>query len=671
MTTKMDQAQASEAALQAQLTGAAHAEVAQVAAAEQSVPEQKIRILVVDDELFGMNQSHLTDEFKQVLGDVSSPEVEEIWAYAMKLCGRPALEEAPKDAAAFLTSDELVRQVLLHPTFIAEVQEPTKSALQFFHERAAKVATLRNTIEEAFPEQKAEITWLGARPSAPEELFQYDLLILDLVLGSSASAVDELVKYLAALGRDAYPRPVPCVVVMSSHRELVDHQIQFSTKSNISAAGLLILPKGKIEKAEFGAEGMLLSYRQLERQRDVAQQMRVFMRAWTDALEAGKNKAAEALWNLDAAAMQEIHLVAHNDNDPYDEFLNALISREYLWHVESVQAVADAIKALDECFQAQLVRPDPKKPAAIRQRFIAPFVEPKHGRELVSHFTWTGMPLPQSLSKVDLPTATKEFSSLVPFGGLLAPPNLALNTECLVHITQQCDLNQQRDGQSVLFAVAKAKPVKNHSIDVYKEELVARGLTIQGKEWDFVLEKGRQISVPTKTFVRWAKRNGLQVCGRLRHDIAMHFLLATTNNMTRWASQKVDHIMTLDVKLYLHGKKFENGHVVLKDSETGEPLVVSMAKTNSNTFYFRDTTSIRIALWLAQESAKHYDMSGVSTEVVCNKLSIPQKSGACLEKFIDLKVKDVLPENLKELLKAEKAPEGKVELVCVFNSAEL
>jgi len=635
-----------------------------------NAPERKLRVLVVDDELVGLKFFHLPESVKPVLGDLTSPEVSEIWDYASEICGFASFEQSnPSTVSAFLASDALVSDVLLHPTFVENVTEPLKSSLQFFHDRAARVNKLRGSIETAFPASKFDLKFVGARPSAPKELLEYDLVVLDLVLESSGSPVDEIVLYLSALGKDAFPQRLPCIIVMSSHKELIEHQIQFSTASNISAAGLLILPKGEIEKDEFGSTGLELSYQQLDRQREVAQQMRVFMRAWTDALEEAKSKAAKAMWNLDAAAMQEIHLVAHNDNDSYDEYLNALISREYLWHVESAKSVVSAIAKLDECFLKQFK--EGSSPAVIQQRFIAPFVKPQYGRDLVSHFTWTGTPLPNDLSSVDLETAVKNFSALVPFGALLAPVNIESGTECLVHITQQCDLNQQHDGQSIQFARVRAKVVKDHAIESYKDDLVARGLLIEGKEYDFVFEKGKQLALPTKLFIRWAKRQRLQVYGRLRHDIAMHFLLATANHMTRWASQKVDHTTTFEVTMYLHGDKIPGGYAVLEDKSRGGAIAVQVAQTSNKRIYFQDNTSIRIALWVAQELAPHYDMANLPTEVICNQLSVGLKSNECLAKFIHLKFQGILQENLRNEFTAGKAPKDKVNLVCVFNPKRL
>lgn len=647
-----------------------------VAVVHEPVMAQEIKpavvvktVMIVDDELVGLSYSHLPKTVKDLFEDRTSPEFAELWGLVMHLKGFADLATEDTDKVRqFVASDAIVQEVILSGHFQASATELLKKPLTTFLERANAILELRCHLETAFsaPEYKTEFA--AARPSVPAELLKYDLLILDLVLQNSAGAVDEIVKYLAALGKDAYPTKLPCIIVMSNRQELIDERIRFSNESNISAAGLLILPKNEVAKENFGAPGLILSYQQLDRQREVAQQMRVFMHTWIAALEQARNKAGAALWNLDAAAMQEIHLVAHLDNDPYDEHLNALISREYLWHVESDPTVATAVEALDGCFQAQFK--ENTQPAVIRQRFIAPFVQPEHGRKLVSHFTWTGFPVPAELSTFSTEEAVKKFSKLVPFGALLAPKTLTPDTECLIHITQQCDLNQNQNlkkaGQSAQFTVVLPVEVHDYKIPSHDtDELVARGLRIGGKEYDFKLAKGRQLALPIAKFIAHAAEEKLSVIGRLRHDIATHFLLATANHMTRWASQKVNHVEVKEVALHLHGQKFATGKSTFIDPDTSDPMTVQVAMSNK-LFYFQDDTSMRVALWVAQELKTHYQLD-VDLAAVCNQLSVGLHNKACLVKIVSLKVDGIKAENLAARLSAENAPKDTINLMVVYD----
>jgi hypothetical protein len=341
--------------------------------------------------------------------------------------------------------------------------------------------------------------------------------------------------------------------------------------------------------------------------------------------------------------------------------------REYLWHVEAVPAVAEAVDSLDKIFQAQFKEPIGSA-AIIEKRFIAPFVKPENGRELVKHFTWTGFALPPRLSDMKDDEAIDGFGKAVPFGALLAPNELMKDTECLVHITQQCDLNQSNGkqyAQSVQFTVVLPVEVKSYSIPAHdNDDLVARGLHFNGKEYDFVLAKGRQIALPIPDFVSYAKAKGLNVVGRLRHDIASHFLLATANHMTRWASQKVNHVEVKSVHLYMHGGKFPEGNV---SYENGAEKSVQIAKSNK-LWYFQDDTSMHIALWMNAQLRQHYGQSDLDVAKLCNQLSVGSRPKDCLMKFIDFNVDNIKPENLKDRLSEKNVPKNnRVTLFAVYN----
>lgn len=627
------------------------------------------RVMVIDDELAGLTYSHLPKDVQTVLADLTSPQVAELWEMAMEVKEFKALGESDlDDVRGYLASDAIIQEVILTERFDQKSSPELRQTMAAFLDRAKSVARLRAHLDAAFPETGYKVEYSAVKPAHASELLDYDLLIFDLVLQKTIGPVDEVVEYLKQLGDVAYPKPLPCIIIMSSRQDIITERMRFSHESNISAAGLLLLPKSEVAKENFGSAGLSLSYQQLDRQREIAQQMRVFMRAWANALDAARVESSKTMWNLDAAAMQELHHVAFNDHDPYDEYLNALLMREYLWHVEAVPAVGSAIEGLDQIFQAQFKEKN-ITPAIIKQRFIAPFVKPSNARELVSHFTWTGFPVPPSLADIEKEKALKEFAKLVPFGALLAPKELTSTTECLIHITQQCDLNQageKQATQSAQFTVVLPVEVQDYKIPAHdNDDLVARGLRINDKEYDFVLAKGRQLALPIPKFIDYARAENLSVVGRLRHDIATHFLLATANHMTRWASQKVNHAEVRNVDLYLYGTKFPRGSVSYSDND-GSKISVQIARSNK-LWYFQDETSIHIALWVNTQLAAHYQITDLDMAKMCNQLSIGINHKGCLHKLIDLHVEGIKASDLKDRLSERKAPQERVYLTAVYS----
>jgi hypothetical protein len=373
---------------------------------------------------------HINDivrNFHETLGDSTSPEFEELWRLTVELGGLPDIqtytEEKKKE---YLFSDNFVSSVALNAQFDALLDEQFKQWLSPFFERAKKIAHQRTAIEEAFCSPDFDLQFLRNRPTKASDLLQYDLIVFDLVLQKSTGAVDELVEYLKALSA-AEPDHLPGIIVMSSRAELIQERTRFSTDSNISAAGLILLPKGEVFKENFGAAGIRLSYQQLKRQRDVAQLMRKFMSAWTSTLAEAQKKAMTTLWNLDAAAMQEIHLSASLDSDPYDGHLSEFMAKEYLWHVEGSTEVSAAIAQLDCCFKQQF-NTETSLPV-IATRFMAPFVNPSVSRNLVSHFTWSNFPLIRDLFVKTDDEIRADFNHVLPFGTVLAPVEAAASSD--------------------------------------------------------------------------------------------------------------------------------------------------------------------------------------------------------------------------------------------------
>lgn len=264
-----------------------------------------------------------------------------------------------------------------------------------------------------------------------------------------------------------------------------------------------------------------------------------------------------------------------------------------------------------------------------------------------------------------------EVHRLVPFGAVLAPKVLTPETECLVNITQQCDLNaatRPNSLKSTQFAVVLPVEVLEHRMPAHDSEnasLVARSLMIDGKEFDFKLAEGRQLALPIPQFVMHASERKLGVVGRLRHDIASHFLSATANHMTRFASLKTTRVEVLTAHVLLYGNQFPQGGapVVLRDRE-GNPVEVQVAKHRKQ-FFFQDDTSMRLALWLKEQLAAHYPAVDIDASRVCNSLSVGLGSKQNLIKIVEFVVKSFDIGELAGNLAAAQAPAGKVSLMVV------
>lgn len=591
---------------------------------------KQLRVLVVDDELAGMDQTHLRQldpKSEELLGDSESPELTEILAIAGQLMNISAFLGDNAKIANFLSSNEFVTGVLASPIFVTTASPNLKRHFANFISKLEAVQSLKREFEAAFQPPQFELIFLPERPSVADAL-SFDLIVLDLVLKRSSNPVDELVGYLKDLSVAAAANMLPPVILMSTHSELKQHRRHFSEQAGISAAGLWILPKSDLVAPDFKARGLLLVFEQLTHQRSVAHYMRIFVRRWIDALEAARAKAASTLWNLDASAMQRIHHTATKDNDPYDDHLGELIAREYLWHVESDKSVSDAVVSLDACFREQI---DSSNLDKIKYRFMAPLVDPGVTRGLFSHFTWLGWPSVDNFFGANVTNPLNEFNTRVPFGSVLAS-KLVDGGECLVHITQQCDLNAatrpEPEQRSAVFATALVHEAQPHRLTTFQsQDLVAKGLLVDGKEFDLKFVQGRTIAMSIPDFLQKAETEDLKMFGRLRYDIANHFVQATANQLTRPASFVMAREGSFEAKLFLKGAKFpgkQNVPYLNDDKATGR--MVRIVRDGS-TLSFQDDDSVRIAIWLERHMAEHYGAGVANLAVLSNKLRLGQVPG--------------------------------------------
>lgn len=623
----------------------ATAEPVTIEASADAAPEKPFKVIVIDDELSGLTSFHLNEvigDFRATVGDVTSPQFEEFWRLTEELGGLPDTEKYNEDEKqAYLQSDNFVQSVLLNAQFEAKVEHEYKVWLSPFLERSKEVSQLKNALEAAFSAPEFDLSFEKSRPTRHTDLLAYDLIIFDLVLQKSAGAVDQLVEYLKALS-DSQPEQLPSIIVMSSRKELISEKMRFSTQSKISAAGLALLPKNEVFRENFGAAGIRLNYQQLQRQKEAAQHMRKFMSVWTTALASAQENAETTLWNLDAAAMQEIHLSASLDSDPYDGHLSEYLAKEYLWHVERSAQVSEAIGQLDTCFKQQLVR-DARKPPAIATRLLASFVNPGVARDLVSHYNWLGFPLEENFLAKDDEEILDNFSRLLPFGAVLASAEEGRENEYLIHITQQCDiLNVVRsasDGFTAKFAVARAIEVTDGNIpDHDNQEIVAKGLKTGGKEFDLKLSKGSILALPAGMLITYLREHAYDIVGRLRHEIANQFLVGTANHMTRPAAIKATRSQVLRVKLYLFGMSLEGGPLIPFLQNGTDHLSIGLSK-KGNSYYFSDDSSMNVALWIKSLVDKPYQKDLDALNLV-NSLSVGVANNACIESIVTMKVEE-------------------------------
>jgi hypothetical protein len=585
------------------------------------------RILVVDDELAGLRKAHVSGsmaDFYDILSDVTEPRFDDMRQLALAVPAAAPFVQDEYATAAYFQTDEAVRDLFLSPHIGAAGTQRVKDLLAPFLSRHDAVERLRSDFLAAFPGADFSIDFVSARPDL-NALVQFEAVFLDLILeDGSAAPVADVKTYLKETSTAASERVLPPIVLMSSHDVLQDERRNFSDESHISAAGLMILPKEKIADPQFGSSGLRMSFDLLIRQSSVAHAMRLFMSSWMLALRRATTETSKILWNLDASAMQQFHLASFTDDDPYDEHLGELISRDHLYRVESDSDVKTRIAALDKEFREHLSS-DPRE---IENRMIAPMVDVESSRELMSHFTWLGaLPTLPLLSYLESECAERISRSL-PFGSVLCGPQISNEERFWVHITQQCDLNgisreKNLDG-TLLFALAEGRELAP-SDNPASTELLLKSLRIREgstlREFDLKVIGGSMLAMPLSDFLARARRQRLRIVGRLRSDVANQIVAATSNHMARPAAQLMLRPGVLRCKVFFRWTTTPAGGWAAIKEPGGKGRVFSLTKELKETFSFQDNACVDIALWLKSQ------LTALGVVMDANKLCATLRKG--------------------------------------------
>jgi hypothetical protein len=602
-------------------------------------------ILIVDDELAGLRKIHVSGvvgDFYDTLADVNDPIFGNLWSIAQTiptLTQRVAIEQ---DASDFFQTDEAIPNLLLTAEFIAGASQDLKNKLAPFLARAERVGILKKLFFDAFPQPDFEVEFVGSPRPTLNKVTSCSAVFLDMVLeDGSVAPVESLQNYLKDLAQEAGEILLPPIVLMSLHVGLDENRLGFSEHARISAAGLMVLPKEKIYEPHFGSVGLRLSVDQLSRQSEVAHSMRLFIASWTSALAKATTETSKTMWNLDAAAMQQIHFASISDDDPYDEHLNELLSREHLFRVESDEGVGRRIRDLDAGFRKHLT-PDEK---GISNRLIAPFSDVETARAFMSRFTWLGsLPTIQHLGFSAEESASRISRSL-PFGSVLSGRALTNGSQCLVHITQQCDLNgisRSKNGeQTLMFAVTEACELHlSDNPSGSNSPLAARSLRISEggelREFDLKVDVKAMLSMPLREFLSLSRQRGYKVVGRLRSDITNHIVAAISNQMSRPASQKMLRPALLRAKVFLQSTHFKGGKIAL--TETDQKARVFTLTLEDEQYCFPDDSCIDIALWLATELVKLG--KPIDVDPLCTSLRRGWKNDSLLVDALKVKVRN-------------------------------
>lgn len=642
---------------------------------DEQVPNQvRKKIAIIDDEIGYVKYGQLTPEIHAVLADSTSPELAELWQYGEELIELPPFGQVDVGLIQKTVEDErFINEVLLSDRVTETGSAEVQNCLRAFKDLHRQSTGVLSAIRAAFPDEEYEVHEFQARPERPADLVQFALVIMDVMMEDGLD-FDGVGRYLGRLSEAANDATIPLIMLISHQEErLREKRTQLRMLAQISAAGFCIVSKTEIGQPNFGTQGVQLLWRQMKSQRQEAENTRQLFRTLENAHLNAWEKTKETLWNLDAASLQQIHLSATIDNDPFDEHMLELLSRHYLFNVEADPSVQCALNILGSTFDKY------RDDKTVKHRCVN-YSDTDLGsmRDLVCHYRWTALRAQKELPAFK-PQNFCELNRYLPFGAVLHGRGpLKDGSHVLIHVTQQCDLNRvdlNLKGTSLVFVGAKLTVPKSDADDSF----VIPGLALEDHSWDLQVLKNGLFAVPSGHLPRYSKKYGWSVVGRLRSDIARQVQQEVVNHATRLAKLSVTEGESCVAKLCLRiGKPDRTMHNIWYGDDGSSANATSIKLNSFKAPHLLGEESLHIPLWVAGV-LRDEGIDGINVDLhdLSNALrsGLPSKGkdikvGEFTVRVISLNISTLAQEADPFTEKADKVGAGKARLIIAICSGD-
>lgn len=395
------------------------------------MPDPKLRIVIIDDDLASPTLATVEQDLGRVLSDVDAPEFAVLWQSAQRAGAAPAQNGfEPTEQRRVAAQDAFLQAILAddtletsHPELFRAYLSPTRSAF----------ATKRRWFE-AFRAHEAnyELATYTAHPS-PDDIVGSMCVVVDLILGQGVE-FEGATNFIRSVADRCTARGVelPLFLLISSQTAtLQTRHEEFRVASQISASGLRLIEKLNLS-AETGGDLVALYISQMRDEQPVATALRNFCLALAKNGRVVPEELVKHIWNLDCDALLRIYRAAREDNDPFDEHLLEFLVRHLSWLL--YKDVREVFGPLEHALSSRI---EPDKP--VHRFYALPGKDRDALRQLIESYHW--LPFPDiDLSTISTDDLVRDIGKVLPFGAVIAGPEPAVGAEILIHVTQPCDL---------------------------------------------------------------------------------------------------------------------------------------------------------------------------------------------------------------------------------------
>ncbi|MCW8354611.1 hypothetical protein N5P32_01245 [Marinomonas pontica] len=413
-----------------------------------------IKVVILDDDLKSPTLSVSDNTIKKVLNDDTSPEFEKTKEF-MKV-SRIFESDDLDELLSFINSQDFIERVLYRGDFQDLFDEDYRNGiLALIAEIKEKTVQLNPFLTVFSDETEFILEKRITRPENPSELAEYDVVIMDIMMGDDLdSDFPKLAKYLGEVHRAGNN---PAIFLISSRDELEDRKRMFRKEAKISSLSFCIMTK-TVELMSKSAETKIrLAFGQMKKSKSASEALAKLTLHFENAIVESADRALHTLWSLDYPYLQQMYACADRENVSFSEHLLTVCNSILLSKLESNQELSQSLNDLKNELSSQ----QEKYCGFSNEAEIA-----MHDMEAALHFT--GKSVGELNFSPSLLNKKSEIGKVVvhtlPFGlVLLKPPYIQSGSsgfiegaEVLINCTQQCDLSRNiiEPGTNLVFVQA-------------------------------------------------------------------------------------------------------------------------------------------------------------------------------------------------------------------------
>lgn len=559
-------------------------------------------IIIIDDDIFTKVSDVPHCEFFKLISDEDNDEFKKTQEYLIQTKGGNYSDI--ENTLEFIQSSFFIEETFLDKGYakLFNTVDQTKTLFeQAENEVKSRTKAFQPFLDCFSEQQKFSVVKKNQRPVNANELGNYDIIIMDMLMGDDYD--DDVERFAKYLGELFSEEKTPGIFLISSRDELEDLKKTFRKEAKISSLSFSILNKEKDLNSPSALTQIQLAYSQMCEVGSASLAIRDLSKALESAISDSTNTLLEQLWSLDYPYIHQMHACTSNENVPFTDHLLSVLTNKLQFSLESNQHLSERIGNLEDNIKAN----DEKYCSYSKESPIA-----MHDFEASSYFTGEKLSLQSFSSSLlgEISNDPTEIPYRIPFGLLLVKAHsvdeqnkivLEDGSDVLLNCTQQCDLSRNIIKDEINLILIQGKLSKTPSSDRYSLPLPTV-LDSSNQRWWININEKKIVAKPLYELIRFLVLNSYTPISIARENVVRQVRTLAFDNMSRnEASVKAGHNDLFSVKLIKHNNGREDEVIEYKDS-FGHAKPVLLYKfpdgTKPKTYHLLDQEHVEVINWV-------------------------------------------------------------------------